>query len=161
MTLKPASSDTTVPGLLAMATGIGVAFMVNIGSQPGDAPAWVGDVCAAAFFCAGLALVAQARGWTLLNRLAGLCAVFALLVPGFWVVVGGDPSRCSVGLALGSLSLEGADGLLCRSVFGFGALLTVAIALVFAWQAFAEARRWLASRRLPATKTGRSTRTGA
>ena len=131
----PARSADARYGLIAMATGLAVAVFVHLPPQAGDAPAWVGDACAAAFFCAGLSIFAAARRWPpLVSRLAGLFAAYVLVVPGAWVVLGGDPARCSVGAALGSFSLAGdAGALLCRSVFGFGTAVTLLIAGVFTW----------------------------
>ena len=134
-TQKP---DDTLYGLIAMATGIVTAVFVHLNPQAGDAPAWVGDACAAAFFCAGVAIAAQPRGWTLLGKLAGLGAAYMLVVPAVWVVVGGDPARCSIGAALGSFALGDAGAGLCRGVFGFGALLTLLIAVLMTRASFAK-----------------------
>jgi hypothetical protein len=133
-----ARTDNTVSGLIAVATGIAVALFVNLPPERGDAPAWVGDACAAAFFFAGISIVANSRHWpALVTKLAGIGAAYMLVVPAVWVVFGGDPGRCSVGAALGILSLgTSAGGALCRSVFGFGGLLTLVVAVLFTWQAF-------------------------
>lgn len=135
----PASTpDNTWYGMLAVTTGIVVALFVHLAPQAGDAPAWVGDACAAAFFCAGVAILAASRGWPpLVGKLAGLVAAYMLVVPGIWIVFGGDPERCSIGAAFGSLSLAGdAGAVLCKSAFGGGALLTLAFAVLFTVQSF-------------------------
>jgi hypothetical protein len=126
------SPDNTWYGVLAIATGMLVAFFVHFAPQSGDAPAWVGDACAAAFVCAGIAILSASRGWPpLVGKLAGLVAAYMLVVPGIWIVFGGDPARCSVSAAFGSLSLASdAGAMLCKSVFGGGALLTLAFALL-------------------------------
>ncbi len=129
--------DTALPGLIAMATGIGIGLTIHLTSpQPGDAPSWVGDACAAAFFFAGLCLFAQSRHWSLLSKLAGLGAAYMLMIPGIWVVFAGDPKRCSIGIVSGPLNATGGAGGLCGAVFGIGTFIAVLIALAMTWQAF-------------------------
>src|SRR5262245_10927614 len=129
-TTVPRNTDTALPGIIAMATGIGVALMIHLTApQPGDAPSWVGDACAAAFSFAGLSRFAQSHHWSLLSKLAGLGAVYMLIVPGIWIVFAGDPRRCSIGIVSGPFTASGGAGGLCGAVFGIGTFIAVLIAL--------------------------------
>src|SRR5690348_10005372 len=99
----PGHTDNTVSGVIAIITSVVVALFVNLPPQHGDAPAWVGNACAAAFLCAGVAIIAGSRRWPpVVGQLAGLAATYLLVVPGLWVVMGGDPDRCSLGIGTGS-----------------------------------------------------------
>jgi hypothetical protein len=134
-TTKP--QDNTAAGLIAMGAGIFVALMVHFSPESGDAPGWVGDVAAAAFFFAGLSIVAAPRGWTLLAKLSGLAAGYALVVPGAWIVLAGDTNKCSGGFSLGGLGFgDIAPGLMCRAAFGLGTLIALLIVIALTWSAF-------------------------
>lgn len=100
---------------LSMAAGMAIAVLVYIRPEKLNAPAWVAYAAAAAFFLAGVAMLARraeashrTTGWIV----AGLLA--CLLTPTFWMAVT-DPVRgCGLDV-LGWWTVG--TGWLCRAGF--------------------------------------------
>jgi hypothetical protein len=114
-----------VSGLFAMAVGVGVSALVWLQPQQLRVPAWVAHACAAAFVFAGLVILTR-TGSTLSAYLSALTAA-ALLVPGAWVAFGPGARECSFSVPF----VQGlAPGLVCRAVFGVGAILTAVVFVV-------------------------------
>ena len=113
-------------GLLFMAVGASMMVMMAVSQEGLNAPLWVAEVAAAAFFFAGVAICAQTLQWLMVQRLSALAIVYCLAVPGLWIMLGADNGSCS---ATTSFISREAGNLECRIVFGIGGLITLAIAL--------------------------------
>ena len=94
--------------------------------DPGIPPA-VGVLAALVFGLAGAALLLQALGYTRTAVLPIFLLVVAMTGIGGWIGFGSGPRQC--GGSLSGLPFV-PSGLVCRAVFGGGALLTGVIALL-------------------------------
>ena len=130
----------TAIGLLFVAIGALIGWMVLADPSAARAPLWVVEAAAGCFVCAGASVVARALGAELAARLLALAVVYLLAVPGLWLLAG-DGGSCSVGVAIGATAARGtADPGLCRVVFGTGGIVTLGIAVLFTWS-FVRGRR--------------------
>lgn len=128
-------------GALFAAMGLGIYLMVHLAPDGARAPVFVVEAAAGAFFFAGVSVIGQALGITLLSRIASLAVVYLLAVPGLWMLLDGNSGGCSVGIAIAGAGLNSAaDPALCRAVFGIGGLITLAVALLFTWTALKTRR---------------------
>ena len=128
-------------GLAASITGVVLYSIVHLAPEAANAPLFVLDAVAGAFFLAGVSVIAQAWNAPLLGRLSAVLVVYLLAVPGLWMLFGQDVGSCSVGVAIAGTTGQGtADGLQCRIVFGLGGLITLATALAMTWGAIRAGR---------------------
>ena len=106
--------------------------MINLDPSGAQAPMWVVNAAVSTFVLAGISLIANVFGLALVSRLAVAAVAWMLAVPGLWILFDGQGAQCSVSVSLGGLSTAGsaASGL-CRTVFGMGGVITLAIAIVF------------------------------
>ena len=96
--------------------------------QPGlQVPQEVGYLAARAFVAAGLTLLLQARGYTRAATAPAFLLVAALAGIGGWIGFGRGSRRCEA--SLGALAFVPRE-LVCRVVFGTGAVLTGLIAVL-------------------------------
>lgn len=112
--------------------GLGLFLACVVWSrQPGlRVPPTVGYLAAGTFLAGGAALLLQAIGYTRAAMAPAFLAVAALAGVGGWVGFGPGTRRC--GGSLSGLSFMPGE-LVCRVVFGSGAVLTGLIALVMLW----------------------------
>ncbi len=128
------ASRSPWPGIAASSMGLALFVLARLSPEAANAPLFVVDAAAGAFFFAGISIIADAWRAPLLGRLSVLAVIYLLAVPGLWMLFGTDIGRCSVGIAIGGAGASGAsDPLPCRIAFGAGGLLTLAIALAFTW----------------------------
>lgn len=129
-------------GAVFALAGIGIVVMAHLDPSGANAPMFVIEAAAGSFFFAGVSVLARAHGADFIARLLALPVVYLLAVPGLWILFAEGDIQCSVSASIGGLwQSQGASSLLCRSVFGFGGLLVLAIALVFTWNFFKAKRR--------------------
>ena len=111
-------------GFFSTTVGLLTAAMIYLHPEQLHVPAWVAYAACAAFVFAGLTIVAyefalhRTHAW-----LAAACTA-GLLIPGAWVAFGPGVRACSV--AVPFFSGVGSD-LLCRGVFGVGAVIVAAL----------------------------------
>ena len=91
-------------------------------------PLWVAFAAASTFVTGGAALISGAFAARKLEGGFGVLAVLGLLVPGAWIALGPGDHVCTVTLPF--LSTAGAEWL-CRGAFGLGALLVLAVLVLF------------------------------
>ena len=124
------------PGLVAMGLGLFIAIFAPMHPEGAHAPMWVVEAAAAAFFLAGMGIVLRNFGASALGTLCGLGAGYVLVTPGLWLLFSGDAAQCSVSIPFISLLIPGSvDGVLCRGIFGAGALVALGIVLLLTWGA--------------------------
>jgi hypothetical protein len=113
--------------LLCFLVGLFLGYVVW-SRQPGlQVPPAVGYLAASAFIAAGATLLLQARGAKRAQLVTAFLLVAALAGVGGWIGFGPGSRRCEGTLGL----LEFLPGeLVCRVVFGAGALLTGLIAVL-------------------------------
>ena len=113
-------------------TGIGLFLMIVMGwNQAGlRVPISVGFLAAATFVLAGAALLLQAGGRERSASVFSLLTIVALAVIGGWIGFGPGPRGCEA--SVGGLSFL-PEEMVCRIVFGTGAVLTGLIGLVLLW----------------------------
>ncbi|MBI2308577.1 MAG: hypothetical protein HYU78_14915 [Rhodocyclales bacterium] len=123
-------------GLVSVACGL--PFMLaafDIGPlQRADiqGPPWLAVVAGGIFVAAGAALLVGKRQPTLRDAL-GLAVIVGLAAIGNWIAFGAGERFCQGSLPVSFFSVDGAlSGWQCRLPFGFGALVTDAMALYFA-----------------------------
>ncbi|MEQ1900824.1 MAG: hypothetical protein ABL866_08835 [Devosia sp.] len=127
----------SVYGVIAIAAGGFILFMVHQDPSGAKAPLWVVDAAASTFLFAGLSIVATGFGLPLIGKLCGLACTYALAAPGLWMLFDGQGAQCSASIAIGGLSAaSGAASGLCRAAFGIGGILTLFFALLLTWIAF-------------------------
>jgi hypothetical protein len=113
--------------LLSGGVGLWLAYVVW-SRQPGLlVPPVVGYLAAAAFGAAGLTLLLQARGYARAATAPALLVVVALAGIGAWVGFGPGSRRCEAGI--GVVPFVPGE-VVCRAVFGAGAVLTGLIAVL-------------------------------
>jgi hypothetical protein len=121
------SSQRLWAALLSGSVGLWLTYVVW-SRQPGlMVPSAVGYLAAAAFGAAGLTLLLQARGYTRAATAPALLVVVALAGIGAWVGFGPGSRRCEAGI--GVVPFVSGE-LVCRAVFGAGAVLTGLIAVL-------------------------------
>lgn len=112
--------------------GLGMMVMISVSPEGLNAPMWVVQIACAAFVFAGLSMLGQVFGLTILSRLSALGVVYCLCAPGMWIAFDPLPKDCSVSTAF--FATTGTD-ILCRTVFGAGAVITLICALAATWGA--------------------------
>ena len=125
----------TLGGWLAIAIGLGVSVLVARQPQHLHAPAWVVYVAAAAFVCAGIAILARAD--PRINAFFCALTVAGLLVPGAWAALAPGSRECSISL---SFLPEVAPSAVCRVAFGLGALIVAPLFVVLLLRALRSDR---------------------
>ncbi|HWA19739.1 MAG TPA: hypothetical protein VG757_12160 [Devosia sp.] len=131
----------SAPGILSLAIGLAILLMINLDPSGAEAPLWVVNAAVSSFVFAGIALIANSFGFPLVGRFAAAAVAWMLAIPGLWIMLDGQGAQCSASISLGGLSAAGsaASGL-CRTVFGMGGVITLAIAIVFTVVAFRAGR---------------------
>lgn len=113
--------------LLCLGVGLFLGYVVW-SRQPGlRVPALVGYLAAAVFLSAGATVLLQMRGSQRAQQVTALLLVAALAGIGGWIGFGAGSRQCEG--SLGSLWFVPGE-LVCRAVFGAGAVLTGLIALL-------------------------------
>lgn len=143
---RPEAETETAPkhpglgfGLIFVAVGIGIYLLVRADPSGANAPAFVIDAAAGAFFFAGISIVGQALSQPLVSRMAGLGVVYLLAVPGLWMLLGDDQGQCSVSIAIGGMGTSGAGSAdMCRMVFGAGGVLVLGFAVLMTVLSFSR-----------------------
>ena len=120
-------------GLACAAVGVAVMAMVALHPESLRAPAWVVHAAAAAFVFAGIALIADARGATRLQRWIAIPVLLALATPAAWIAFGPGGRECTMSMPF---LVAAASEMLCRGAFGLGLLLVVFVAALVAWRAW-------------------------
>jgi len=122
------SRERFIAGLAAAA--MGVITMVVMVLDPAElrVPFWVAFAAASTFVTAGAALICGAFAATKLEGFFGVLAVLGLLVPSAWIAFGPGDHVCTVTLPF--ITTAGAEWL-CRAAFGLGALLVLAVLILF------------------------------
>ena len=123
--LSPRSSVALGLGLIAMSLGFGA--LIYFQPQQLNAPAWVAYAAASAFLLAGLQVLAGTEKAGPLQDWLAVALILALLLPGAWVAFGGGNRQCEVTLPFIAFTSEGS----CRVAFGVGALLGLAVFMLF------------------------------
>ncbi len=119
-------------GGVFIALGIGIAVMVHAVPDAATVPLLVLDAVAATFFFAGASVVARGFGMELTARLCALVMLYLFAVPGLWLFLGDDVATCTVSGTLSGATMRGEGGeLLCRSIVGIGAVLTLVAVVAF------------------------------
>ena len=114
-------------GILCSALGLGLSYLVW-SRQPGlHVPPAVGYLAAGAFLAAGATLLLQARGAQRAQQVTAFLLVAALAGVGGWIGFGSGSRRCEGSLEF--LSFVPGE-LVCRGVFGAGAVLTGLMAVL-------------------------------
>ena len=114
-------------GLLCVLLSAVLAVLIFGRPQKLSAPAWVAYSAAAAFLIAGLLLVAGAAN---ANRVQNWLAVVLLgfmVLPAMWIAFGAGPRQCTASLPIPGL----ASDIVCRSVFGLGALIGLGVLMLY------------------------------
>ncbi|MEO6014182.1 MAG: hypothetical protein ABIQ30_11450 [Devosia sp.] len=128
-------------GLLFVGAGAGIMLMVWREPDQAEAPLWVVYAAASTFSFAGLWMILQTFGLTLLANLAGLAVAYLLAVPGLWMLFDGQGANCSVSGAMADITLSGpGTSWTCRGIFGIGSLLVLLFALLLTRAAIRQAR---------------------
>jgi hypothetical protein len=109
-----------IAAIVAVASGLLVAYMIHAHPEGLRVPAWVAYVAASAFGFAGLCLFAGAVGSIALQRWLGVAATASLFLVGTWVAFGPGERACSFSLPF--LQSGGGDAA-CRGAFAIGAIL--------------------------------------
>lgn len=117
-------------GLLC--SGIGLFLVIIMGSNRAAlrVPLSIGYLAAGVFVLAGVALVLQAAGRERIASVFSFLTVAALALVGGWIGFGPGPRGCEA--SVGGLPFL-PEELVCRIVFGTGAVLTALIGLVLLW----------------------------
>jgi len=115
-------------GVVSTLAGLLTAAVIYLHPDNLHAPTWVAYAASSAFVFAGLTIKAYEFELHRVHVWLAVACIAALLVPGAWVAFGPGARKCSV--ALPSFCTVGSD-LLCRGVFGLGAII-VAPLLVWA-----------------------------
>jgi hypothetical protein len=109
-----------IAAVVAVASGLLVAYLIHAHPDDLRVPAWVAYVAASAFVLAGLCLSAGAAGNVGLQRWLGVAVTVSLFVVSVWVAFGPGERECSFSLPFFQ---SGASDAVCRGAFGIGAIL--------------------------------------
>lgn len=125
--IKPGRRERLGAGVLCSGLGVFLTYIVW-SRQPGlQVPPAVGYLAAGAFLAAGATLLLQARGAQRAQQITAFLLVAALVGIGGWIGFGPGSRQC--GGSLGFLQFVPGE-LVCRGVFGAGAVLTGMIAVL-------------------------------
>lgn len=127
--------DRFLGGCLCAVLGGAAAAVIYRRPDQLQAPAWVGYAACAAFVFAGLAIIADGSTLRRTHAWLAVACMAGLLVPGAWVAFGPGVRQCSVSVPF--FSTVG-SGLLCRGVFGLGAVI---VAAMLVWAVLRAVRR--------------------
>lgn len=122
----PSRTAGTWIGLLFMAVGTGTIVMMTVSPEGLNAPYWVAVAAASTFVLAGASVVANAWGLGWLSYWIAPVLLLGLAMPGLWILVAPGELHCT---ASASFMASTAGDLTCRAVFGFGAMLVLAVAV--------------------------------
>lgn len=116
--------------------GVFMGIYIPLNPEGANAPMWVIEVAAAAFFFAGLSFVLQAFALPWLARISVVVLAYLLAIPGLWMLFDAQGAQCSGSVSVLSVSFaQGANDITCRVVFGLGGLLTLGFAIAMTWVA--------------------------
>jgi hypothetical protein len=109
---------------------MGVITMLIMVFHPEElrVPFWVAFAAASTFVTGGAALISGAFSAQKLEGGFGVLAVLGLLVPAEWIAFGPGDHECTITLPF--VSTAGAEWL-CRGAFGLGAVLVIAVLVLF------------------------------
>lgn len=131
----------TWPGFASAGMGIFSLAMIMLYPEGAQAPVWVAVVACSTFVFVGLGIIVRGLGAERLATLLALPAIYALAVPGLWLLFAGEGQHCSASISLGSMIGSGVlDSLMCRGIFGLGGLLVLAMAVAFTVAAIRRGR---------------------
>jgi hypothetical protein len=122
------SRERFIAGLFAAGMGVITILLIVFDPEELRVPFWVAFAAASTFVTGGAALISGAFSATKLEGWFGVLAVLGLLVPAAWIAFGPGDHVCTVTLPF--LSTAGAEWL-CRGAFGLGALLVLAVLILF------------------------------
>ena len=124
---EPGRRQRLAAGVLCSGVGIFLSYVVW-SREPGlQAPPAVGYLAAGAFLAAGATLLLQVRGAQRAQQVTAFLLVATLVGIGGWIGFGPGSRRC--GGSLGFFQFVPGE-LVCRGVFGAGAVLTGLIAIL-------------------------------
>jgi hypothetical protein len=125
--IEPGRGQRLAAGVLCSGLGIFLSYLVW-SREPGfQVPPVVGYLAAGAFLSAGATLLLQLRGAERAQHVTAFLVVAALASVGGWIGFGPGSRRC--GGSLGLLQFVPGE-LVCRGVFGVGAVLTAVMAVL-------------------------------
>ena len=114
-------------GVVLVVLSLGVSALVYLHPEQLNAPAWVAYSAAAAFLLAGLLLLAASSNAARSQAWLGVVLLVALILPAVWVAFGSGARDCTISLPW----LKFVSQALCRSAFGIGAALGVAVLALY------------------------------
>lgn len=124
-------------GLLLVALSLVVGALVHLQPQNLRVPAWVAYSSVAAFFFAGLLMLAAAARAFCTQGWLAVAVTLSILLPGLWVAFGTGDRQCAVMLPFLQLS----SAVVCRAAFGIGSLMVAGILVLYVRHALNAHRR--------------------
>ena len=123
-------------GIAVVAMALALCALIYLHPEQLHAPAWVAYSAAAAFFVAGLSLLAGPAGATRTQNWLAVVLVVCMVLPGLWVAFGGGERQCKVSFTFLQFESEA----LCRGAFGVGAILGLGILALYVANAIRHQR---------------------
>ena len=120
--------QTSIAAALFIICGLFVIVEVTLHPESMHGPVWVGQAAGGTFVLGGLAILSQANGFARVYNWLVLATLVALFAVGVWVAFGAGARACMAAFWFFTTST---NAIICRSVFGFGAVLVGIMAL---WQ---------------------------
>ena len=128
-------------GAAIAALGAGVAALMYLQPLAMRAPPAFVYLCALAFVFAGLAVVARARDYRLLEAWLPVLMIGCLVAPAVWLAFGSGRRQCTLSAAQSVVRIVGTrSDLPCRIGFALAAVVGVAILLLVLRQAIRRSR---------------------
>lgn len=128
--------QSNVPfGWLFVAIGLAIIVAMTVWPDGLEVPYWVAVAAASTFSFAGASVVLTGVGFPRLGRAMTLPVLVGLATPGLWILFDPGEKSCT---SSGAIVL-GAGDLVCRGVFGAGAVIVL---LVLALAVVAAVRDW-------------------
>jgi hypothetical protein len=121
----PTRRENLLWGLALILLSLFLGYMIYSRPEKLNVPAWVAYSAAAAFLLAGAQLVATAIGSRMAKGWLSVACVVAMWLPALWIAFGPGARTCVATFSF----LE--TGAICRTVFGFSALLVAGIITLF------------------------------
>ncbi len=115
---------TARTGWFVALIGVALGAMVYLRPEGREAPGWVVYAACGAFLFAGLSIVAASAKDSKLQAWLAIACMAAMGLPALWIAFWPGPRACSVSLPFVSTA---ARGMVCRTAFGFGAVMVAAI----------------------------------
>jgi hypothetical protein len=124
-------------GLFCIGTGLVLMTIMGWNQASLRVPTFIGYLAAGTFVLAGATLLLQAGGRDRIASVFSFLTIAGLALVGGWVGFGPGPRGCEA--SVGGLSFL-PEEMVCRVVFGTGAVLTGLIGLALLWSIIRGAR---------------------